>query len=52
MSTNTFNSGEEQIDKQAEYHPYVVDISYIQLHFMQIQTVSDLKGFKAKSIIK
>ena len=32
ISINTISPGEEQIDKQAKYHLYVLDIGYIQLH--------------------
>ena len=54
ISINTICPGEEQINKQVKYHPYVLDISYISCipSFMQIhQTVADLEGFKAISII-
>ena len=49
---NTIRPG-EKINKQAKYHPYVLDIRNIQLHFKvhANPSVSDLEGFKVKSIV-
>ena len=49
ISINTISPCEEQINKQAKHHPYVVDISNKQLHFKFHAHPSDLEGFKAKS---
>ena len=53
ISINKISPGEEQINKQTKYHPYDLDVSYIQLHlkFHANPSVSDLEGFKEISII-
>ena len=52
LSINTISPGEEQINKQAKYHPYILDIIYIQLYFKfhANPSVSDLEGIKEKSV--
>ena len=44
ISINTISPGDEQINKQTKYHPYIVDISDIQLHFKLHANPSN--GFK------
>ena len=46
--TQLISPGEEQINKQAKYHPYVVDICYIQLHFKFHTNPSNSQAYRSR----
>ena len=45
ISIDTISPGDKKINKQAKYHPYVVDISYIQ-HFTVYAHPSNMFRFR------